>query len=124
MWLYSNLSLHQIIPDYKRDEKPWVAQLALIFNLFLGMNKATVYDGRKPTVFTTWIIFDWFPGFELINYLYLWYKNSHCKPLRRNKTTLLPKDAMPKIVFNEAIGEGIEREGLEVIEQESNGHSF
>ena len=31
---------------------------------------------------------------------------------------------MPKIVFNEAIVEGFEREDLEVIEQESIGHSF
>ena len=31
---------------------------------------------------------------------------------------------MPKIVFNEAIAEGFEREGLELFEQVSNGHSF
>ena len=31
---------------------------------------------------------------------------------------------MPKIEFNEVIGEGFERECLEVFEQVSNGHSF
>ena len=37
---------------------------------------------------------------------------------------LVSKDAMPKIEFNEVIVEGFEREGLEVFEQVSNGHSF
>ena len=52
----------------------------------------------------------WLTGGDLVKtFLKIWIK--------------LSKDAMPKIVFNEA-DVGIEREGLEVFEQESYGHSL